>query len=105
VSPAQIRLSPTPSSDEPRPNPGLLRYLRTLPAGSVVVQLDDGTIDVCDNLDAAEARFAAASSRPSARGWQRIAAAVNRESDSYWLNTRLNSPGGGDQASKYRQNS
>lgn len=77
MSPVQIALSPTTLPGQPTPDPALLRYLRSLPAGSVVVQLDDGTIDVCDSLEDAEACFAAASRQSSARGWQRIAAAVN----------------------------
>ena len=75
VSAAQVSpCPPTLWSMPSGPSEEIVEFLSSLPAGSVVVQLDDGTIDVCEDLEAAEARLAEAASQPCARGWRRIAA-------------------------------
>lgn len=45
----------TPTSDV---DPAILAFLRSLPPGTVVAQLDDGQLAVCANLAEAEQRFA-----------------------------------------------
>lgn len=40
-----------------QPSPQILDFLRALPAGSIVVQHDDGSLEVCADLESAEACF------------------------------------------------
>ena len=40
-----------------RPSPAILDFLKSLPAGSIVAQLDDGSLAICRDEDEADRRI------------------------------------------------
>jgi hypothetical protein len=58
------------------PSREILEFLRSLPPGTIVAQLDNGELAVCADLEEAEERFAETSQSRADRGWQRIAATL-----------------------------
>jgi len=40
-----------------RPSPAILDFLNSLPAGSIVAQLDDGSLAICRDEDEADRRI------------------------------------------------
>jgi hypothetical protein len=61
---------------ETSPSPEILEFVRSLPPGTIVAQLDNGELAVCADLEEAEQRFAETSQPLADRGWPRIAHAV-----------------------------
>ena len=47
------------------PAPALLDYLASLPPGTIVAQLDDGSLAICSDLEEADRRMAASARRPN----------------------------------------
>jgi hypothetical protein len=75
-----------PSTTSLGPDPEVIEFLRSLAPGSVVAQLDDGSLAVCADVTEAEGAFAEQArlsqvvlAQPVApdRGWSRLAATLD----------------------------